>query len=104
MTVWLKLAYKISKRSKHPKQRLGAVIVRGGSVLSVAENSPRWGRHAEIRALAACSDATGATLVVVRSTGSGLAKPCELCSQAIRQAGITRVVYSTADGYGISLH
>lgn len=105
MTAWLRLAYKVSKRSKHPKQRLGAVIVRGGNVLAVAANGARWGRHAEIRALAACTDAAGSTLVVSRSTGSGLSKPCLGCQAAIRQAGVARVVYSVStDGSYLLVH
>lgn len=99
MNTWLNLAFRISRRSKHPKQRMAAVVVLGGRVLSLAVNSPRWGHHAELRAIARATCTAGATMVVSRSTGDGLAKPCVMCAKAIRAAGFARVVYSTATGY-----
>lgn len=46
------------------------------------------------------SDARGATAYVARhtSTGQGLSKPCAACEEALRAAGVRKVVYSTTDG------
>lgn len=104
MTAWVNLAHKISLRSTHPQHRLGAVIIRGGSVLATAANTERWHHHAERRALNACADPSGATLVVARSTGGRLAKPCPACEIALRAAGIARVIYTTEAGFDVSLY
>lgn len=98
-------------------QRHGAVVVRGGSVLSIGVN--KWrndvalandmmddGRsadvsvHAEIDALSRVSNPAGATIYVARINKSGeprLSKPCNRCAKALREAGITKVVYTTHD-------
>lgn len=96
-------------------QRHGAVIVRAGSVLSVGIN--KWrndvslssemhldGRsedisvHAEIDALSRVSNPAGATLYVARINKKGnarLSKPCSSCAVALKNAGISKIIYTT---------
>lgn len=67
------------------------------------KNRHRIYLHAEISAIIAAknADITGGTIYVVRVNRKGdlaLAKPCVVCNEAIRQAGIRRVVYSTNKG------
>lgn len=53
--------------------------------------------HAEIGALVKCRDSAPDTLYVARVWKDGtpsLAKPCKLCSLAIKESGVKRVVYS----------
>lgn len=104
MNRWYRLALKISQKSEHDKFRMGAVIVRGGAVLSLAANSAaiRWGdtrgsRHAEHRAIQPDNDYTNSTIIIARSNRS-MSKPCPACQAKIRAAGITRVIYANWDG------
>ncbi|QDK03029.1 deoxycytidylate deaminase [Streptomyces phage Braelyn] len=93
------------------KQRHGAVVVKGGRVLSrgwnVLKNDPNnvshehitrfCSVHAERMALARCKNAVGATVYVARNK-SGRAchsKPCDACHAALEAAGVARVVYTT---------
>lgn len=101
MRRWLSLALKVSAQALHPQHRLGAVVVRGGHVLAKAANIARpldsgHRGHAEVRALQQ-TDATGATLYVVRSNGR-MSRPCPACWQAIRAAGVRQVIYLDANG------
>lgn len=95
-------------------QRHGAIIVRSGSVLSIGIN--KWrnkltptedifknGRrcdlsvHAEVDALSRVANPAGATLYVARVRKDGrpaLSKPCMQCDEAIREAGIIKVIYT----------
>lgn len=99
---------------RYPKWRLGAAIVKGGSVLakgiSSLRNNPKFipdgencSEHAEIAALrkAKNSNIRGATIYVARIGRDGdmkLAKPCDSCMDALSEAGIRKVVYTTAYG------
>jgi pyrimidine deaminase RibD-like protein len=89
-----------------------AMVVRNGSVVSIAANQRRglagpqiseksWRAahiHAEQAAITMAGNlASGATLIVVRKTKAGnilLSKPCCRCGSAIARAGIKRVVHS----------
>jgi deoxycytidylate deaminase len=110
---FLNLAMKIAEPSEC-NHRHGAVIVRGGSVLSVGMN--KWrnevalveqlhkdGRstdisvHAEIDALSRVADPRGATIYVARVNRTGdprLSKPCTACSTALKDAGISKIIYT----------
>ncbi len=101
---WYRLARKIALTSAHDKFKMGAVIVRGGAVLSIAANSAaiRWGdtrgsRHAEHRAIAPGNIYNGATIFIARTNGS-MSRPCQACQQKIREAGIERIIYASWDG------
>lgn len=89
----------------------GAVIVRGGSVISVGINKNRnhptvvssehikthCSVHAEVDAIRKVKNAKGATIYVARVNKSGgdlLSRPCDRCHKAIKDAGIRKVVYT----------
>lgn len=89
----------------------GAVIVKGGRVLSVGLNKFRnhptiipneyiktsCSTHAEIDALRKVSDVRGAVMYIARVNKSGqhrLSRPCNYCYEAIREAGISKIVFT----------
>lgn len=96
--------------------RLGAVAVRGGSVLGRGANRHRndplatgtldreaWSVHAEQACLRGIRSgrARGGTLYVARLSPAGrprLARPCGVCAAVARSAGINKVVYTTNGG------
>lgn len=111
------MARTIARLSNHPAHKHGAVLVKGGNILSVACNMADFSKHAglykpftdytlgslhaEIAALRGRSkDATrGAIMYVVRLGGHGLvdlalSAPCVMCQKAMKAAGIKRVIYS----------
>lgn len=109
-----------AKLSSHPRWHLGAVVVRGSSIISTARNVPRnsphlleggpgTSLHAEINALRKLTyqadRAEGCTIYVVRISRKGerkLARPCSRCYAAIRAAEIKTIVYSLdTPGYAI---
>lgn len=96
MNRWLKTAYRMATKSTHPHHKMGAVVVRGGAVLSSAANLGSWGRHAEVRALRPHTDYTGATVYVVRLNGR-VSEPCEVCKETLERAGVKEVVYIDED-------
>ena len=80
---------------------VGALVVRGDSVIGEGAESTRRlvdpTAHAEILALrAACQHER--TLVLFGCELYTTVEPCVLCSYAIRQTGITRVVYGIPAG------
>jgi deoxycytidylate deaminase len=107
---FLSLAMELSLKS-NMKQRHGAVIVRGGRVLSLGwnllKNDPNnisdehlerfCSVHAERMAIAKCKKAAGATIYIARNKSGNArhSKPCDGCERAIIEAGISRVVYTT---------
>ncbi|QGH76478.1 deoxycytidylate deaminase [Streptomyces phage Daubenski] len=107
---FLSLAMSLSLKS-NMKQAHGAVIVRGGRVLSLGWNTLKndptnvsdehiaryCSVHAERMAIARCKKAAGATIYIARNK-AGVprhSKPCDACDRAIKMAGISRVVYTT---------
>ena len=85
-----------------PNPMVGAVVVRGGEV--VGEGWHRaWGRpHAEVEALRAAGDAArGATLYVTLEPCAhhGRTPPC---TEAVRAAGIARVVAAARDPHPVA--
>lgn len=82
-----------------PNPAVGAVIVRGGRILARGFHRAAGRPHAEIEALRALpspADAQGATIYVTLEPCSthGRTPPC---TDAIRRAGIKRVVYGATD-------
>ena len=71
---------------------VGCVVARGREVLSEGHHALFGGPHAEIAALAGVEDARGATLYSSLEPCSHLGKTPP-CTEAIRDAGIARVVY-----------
>lgn len=92
------------------RARHGAIIVKGGSVLSVGINKSRthdsWindrprnqcSIHAEISAIRSAGNVSGATLYVCRVNKLNelrLSAPCTNCQDYIEMSGIRKVVYS----------
>ena len=63
-------------------------------------NSNREYLHAEVAALVKCRKQV-CSLVVVRMTRTGIvrmARPCPICFQAMKEAGVIKVYYSDNDG------
>lgn len=92
------------------KDKHGAVIVKGNKILALGTNrmcthpeSDKWKKktlHAEQRVLIRLgAGAKGATLYSARFHEQSISKPCEMCSELLREAGIHKVVYS--DGRNI---
>lgn len=80
-----------------PNPLVGAVVVRDGAVVASGWHERFGGPHAEVNALAAAGDAArGATLYVSLEPCAhhGKTPPC---TDAIRRAGITRVVFAAHD-------
>ena len=75
---------------------VGAVVARDGAVLAEAWHEEFGGPHAETVALAKTADPRGATLYVSLEPCAhhGKTPPC---AEAVRQAGVARVVYWAAD-------
>lgn len=107
---WIKRARKAAHGSKH-KFRLGAVIVKGSSLMAVGRNRVRMiakepydccTEHAEESVLRQVGDdACGATLYVARVGAAGhtrLARPCLRCMHRILDTGIRKVVWTTNTG------
>lgn len=107
----LKRAMKVAGLSE-AKQKHGAVIYRGGALISVGvnvtKNDPKIVNvaainpncHAETMAIRACSpdaDLSNAVIYVARVNALGFPRysaPCATCQEAISMAGIKRIVYT----------
>lgn len=112
---WLNTAMKIAESSSC-KQKHGAVIVKSGSLLSVGHN--KWKNrevvvdsrsyderneaitvHAEIDALSRVKNPAGATIYIANINKAGepkMSAPCDRCFEALMDAGIKDIIYTTA--------
>lgn len=112
---WLDSAVNLTSLAKHEQWRVGALLVKGGRVLSMGVNRYRnhpskvgiegVSYHAEEVALKRAGDARGATIYVARVTRSGimgLARPCERCQELLAEHGVHTAVWTTPTGYGKS--
>jgi tRNA(Arg) A34 adenosine deaminase TadA len=103
---WLNRAVELAKRSTERHQH-ACLIVRGGSVQAFGINSNRnipgnvedveqLALHAEENALKACNRTVGAVAYIARvSKGNPRqSRPCPRCMQALKKAGIKRVIYT----------
>jgi tRNA(adenine34) deaminase len=79
---------------------VGAVLVRGGGVLSTAHNAPVGlndpTAHAEVLALRAAAQMVG-NYRLPGSTMYVTLEPCAMCAMAMLHARVERIVYATAD-------
>jgi deoxycytidylate deaminase len=99
------------------KHKLGCVIIKGSSILSVGHNQRRYSTlissHPNLHPLSLCAEkhsllklrgkgtAKGARLYVGRVNSKGeflLAKPCKTCRKMIEDMGIKKVYYTTSEG------
>lgn len=95
MIRYLELARELTRYSTAKQQRMAAVVVKGGAVLSTGVNQG-W-KHAETRALRPHQNLRGATIYVARHNGR-CSRPCDDCQRKIIQAGIAKAVYIAWDG------
>lgn len=109
-----RVAEKAALKSPFAQHRVGAVVVRGGRVLSTGFNSLRYTKelknesvHAEEAAILKLlkakrlHDLSGAEIYVTRFTRGGavgIAKPCPRCSSLIKAVGIRRIHYTSDTG------
>ena len=111
------LAKRAAMESTYGKLRHGAVVVKGGSVVSFGFNKSnhcQFGQrfrhmdkgpatqHAEISAILGLprSATQGADVYVVRINNDcdwRMSKPCPMCEQALKFVGVKRVFYTTGD-------
>jgi len=114
MNSYVKLAIQQAESSNR-LYKIGAVLVKGKSVIGAGCNRGdhpklrRWrsrnyslhiGLHAEMAALWQ-TEAKGGILYVVRLRKDGtlgLAKPCKICRELIKEKKIKKVYYSTNHG------
>jgi pyrimidine deaminase RibD-like protein len=82
---------------------MGAVVVKGGAILSTAPNLPSQvsgieiaSKHAEERAITKGYDYSGATIFIARK-GGGMSRPCARCIKTLQEVGVSYVVYADWD-------
>lgn len=108
---YLRLALNLAKSSSC-KNKHGAVIAKGGSILSLGINKSKnhpdiipenlikdaCHVHAEIDAIKKVKGSLrGATIYVARTNQMGkgiMSRPCDRCYEAITLVGITKIVYT----------
>ena len=92
---FLDLARQASYESTAIQQKMAAVVVRGGKVISIGINLKN--KHAEARALRPHLDLEDCDIYVMRSNGR-ISRPCKDCQALIIAAGIRRAFYIALDG------
>lgn len=106
-----RLASKAALNSEHRQHRMGAVIVKGGRVLSTGYNQLRPSKligtntlHAEAHAVLKLlkdnrlHDLVGSDCYVTRFTRGGrvgMSRPCPHCMELLRSSGVRRVYFTT---------
>ena len=113
---YLELAKKEALKSTYPKQQVGAIIVRKGTVVGRGFNQKRHtgkvkteypnSLHAEVAAILDTSRRLLAksTIYVYRIKKDGtpaMAKPCGYCVALLRYLSLKTIVYSTNECYQI---
>ena len=111
-------ARNMASNSPYGKLRHGALLVKGGSVLSASFNKNNFTAfgsrfrnnyhgHATVHAELGCilgmprSSTIGSDIYVCRINREGnfrYSKPCAMCHEAMKHVGVKRVYYSTNDG------
>src|SRR4051794_18183901 len=99
---WMRRALAEAERGRgavEPNPMVGAVLLRGGRVVGVGHHARFGGPHAEVIAIgAAGASARGATLYVTLEPCCHFGKTPP-CTEAVLDAGITRVVAAMADPF-----
>lgn len=117
---YFELARRMAKESTYGKLRHGAVVVKGGNVISVGFNKGcycafgqrfrdvyNYGhatQHAEISAILGVPESStrGATVFVVRINNDSdfrMSKPCCMCHQVLDFVGVRKVFYTTGEDF-----
>jgi tRNA(Arg) A34 adenosine deaminase TadA len=112
------LAKKLAENSTYGNFRHGAVLARGGSIVSLGVNSDKYcsiGKsfraedrgnptyHAEIKALLNIPRhiTKGSVMYVARCSKDGngdrISKPCSMCHAVMQERGIRKVYYTVDD-------
>lgn len=122
MNRWYELAEQVADKSEYPRINIGAVIVLGNYAVASGFNQqkshPRQAAlnekysefdsshflHAEVHALiqSGRTDIRGGDIYVFRRNKVGElanSRPCPSCYGAIKEAGISRIYYTSTDGY-----
>lgn len=99
--------------SSECKQKHGAVVTKGGRVISIGVNKQRndptyctdgstekstiYSVHAEIDALSRVKEPEGSIIYIARVTNRGKAfsRPCNNCTKVLIKAKVKAVVYTT---------
>ena len=115
---YIQLAQNMALNSVYGKIRHGAVLIKGGSVISSAYNKDKFSSFGERFRQQDCGHAThhaelscvsgvkrektaGSSIFVVRLNKVGelrLSKPCPMCHDVLKFTGVKKVYYSTNDG------
>ena len=105
MNRWIEMALKVAIDGHHPAHKMGAVLIKGGSVIQRQANYTRSkgvrkdGFHAEERAIikAGIDNCKGATIIVARLNKNNkpgtMSRPCPRCLRLIERAGIKKIIY-----------
>lgn len=98
---FLEVAYQESLKVEG-NHRLGAVLVRGGKIISKGRNNYCNQMHAEVSTLGRAwkSERVGCDLFVVRCRKNqrfGMSKPCPNCTAFIKDSGVKRVFFTDND-------
>lgn len=110
ITKYIQQAQQYASLSNFGEYKIGAIIVKGGKVLSrghnkssgkihtfnVKYNMDLWSLHAEMEAILNCKDARGATIFVGGEKRNGNpinCKPCKNCMIILKHSGIKNVFY-----------
>lgn len=108
---WMAQAIQLAARGRYstsPNPQVGCVLVKEGRLLGEGWHQRAGEAHAEVSALAACGDATGATAYVTLEPCSHYGKTPP-CAKTLIQAKVARVVVAMQDpnplvaGRGIKL-
>jgi deoxycytidylate deaminase len=94
MTVGMRIALKAAERGQHPIYKMGAAIVKSGSIIAVGFNHREV--HAEASAIGR-RDVKGADIYVARLR-CGKSKPCPKCMMLLKSSGIRKAFYFESDG------
>ena len=114
---FFRLAKEMAKESSYNEMRHGAILTRGGRVISKGKNSPDYSSfgkrfrpsnlghartHAEIDAVYGIpkNQTNGADLFVVRISkeeGYMISKPCPMCESVLSFVGVKRVFFSMSE-------
>jgi len=110
---YMLLAKKLAKFSNHKQHHIGAVLVRNSNIISMGFNSLKTHPkaktfsctlHAELATIIGMDykDTKGSIIYIYRQTSSGdlaLSKPCLVCEEALRLAGVKKAVYTDYNNY-----
>jgi tRNA(Arg) A34 adenosine deaminase TadA len=111
---YFELARNLALQSTYGNIKHGAILVKGGSIISASHNKVNYNSfgsrfrdpdtghatlHAELGCIVGLSRSTtqGATIYVARVAKDGeyrISKPCSMCHEALKHVGIKRVIYT----------